>query len=59
MAVELPPPLQAELLTQYDAVHDDAKLLPLPRRPNVLQVRCLLSVRMVLTRRVCGDGHDS
>jgi hypothetical protein len=30
--------LLQQLLQQYDAIHDDHKLVPLPRRPNVTQV---------------------
>lgn len=38
LQIELPPSLQKQLLDQYDAIHEDSKLLQLPRRPNVMQV---------------------
>lgn len=46
--MELPPALQKQLLDQYDAIHDDNKLLQLPRRPNVQQVNYICSA-------VCGS----
>jgi hypothetical protein len=39
LQIELPGVLQKQLLDQYDAIHDEGKLLQLPRRPNVMQVR--------------------
>lgn len=38
LQIELPAVLQKQLLDQYDAIHDEGKLLQLPRRPNVMQV---------------------
>jgi hypothetical protein len=38
LSLELPAALQAQLLEQYDLIHDDGRLLPLPRRPNVMSV---------------------
>eukprot|EP00775_Hariotina_reticulata_P008142 gene8142-biopygen10003 len=38
--IQLPAMLLQQLLQQYDAIHDDNKLVPLPRKPNVTQVRC-------------------
>lgn len=38
LQIELPAALQKQLLDQYDAIHDDNKLLQLPRRPTVMQV---------------------
>eukprot|EP00878_Enallax_costatus_P024058 GHUV01025646.1.p1 GENE.GHUV01025646.1~~GHUV01025646.1.p1 ORF type:complete len:250 (+),score=109.20 GHUV01025646.1:1132-1881(+) len=38
LQLDLPAQLQKQLLDQYDAVHDDNKLAPLPRRPNVMQI---------------------
>lgn len=38
LQIELPAVLQKQLLDQYEAVHDEKKLLQLPRRPNVMQV---------------------
>lgn len=38
LQIELPAALQKQLLDQYDAIHDDNKLLQVPRRPNVIQV---------------------
>lgn len=37
LQIELPAVLQKQLLDQYDAIHDEGKLLQLPRRPNVMQ----------------------
>lgn len=33
--LEVPAALKQQLLAEYDAVHDDHKLVPLPRQPNV------------------------
>lgn len=38
LQLELPAQLKQQLLDQYDAIHDDNKLVPLPRRPNVMQI---------------------
>lgn len=38
LELEMPAQLKKQLLDQYDAIHDDGKLVPLPRRPNVMQI---------------------
>eukprot|EP00879_Flechtneria_rotunda_P019936 GHRR01020955.1.p1 GENE.GHRR01020955.1~~GHRR01020955.1.p1 ORF type:complete len:233 (+),score=96.42 GHRR01020955.1:983-1681(+) len=38
LTIELPAQLKKQLLDQYDAVHEEQKLVPLPRRPTVMQV---------------------
>lgn len=38
LELELPAALKKQLLDQYDAMHDDQRIVALPRRPNVSQI---------------------
>lgn len=38
LELQLPAQLKKQLLDQYDAIHDDGKLISLPRRPNVMDI---------------------